>query len=411
MNLSEDDPMQLFQKFNESFNKIARPEENGQYQQYNHHPVNSRETGSPYDAPHASQNVYPPKNQYPTATQGTSSPGLPQPSQALPPQIGQQNPLPAMNSGHDWYGHSSFPLGTEIEPQGYLPNSYGGGFPNYGNIAPPPNDYQQSYALQDPLYGMFPGFGGARPSSTASSSTEQLPQAPTNYLNLNGQPILGDALSLLRTQGANSMEESYPDSLGSSLAPVAIKRKPEEFKVEPGDQQPSSSTTSGRGRPRAKKTKKAGTAEDAMDDSVDSDDKERKENERRYTNNQRERVRIRDNNEALKELGRICSLHMKSDKPMTKLGIMNHAVDLIVSLEQQVRERNLNPKVACLKRREETSAGDSWTPPAGMMRGAPAGMSPGMSPGMPNSYSPSQSPALAGFMPNDVGMLQSPGHF
>merc|ERR1712181_126306 len=115
-------------------------------------------------------------------------------------------------------------------------------------------------------------------------------------------------------------------------------------------------STGARGRPRAKKTKKAGSAEDAMDDSVDSDEKERKENERRYTNNQRERVRIRDNNEALKELGRICSTHMKSDKPMTKLGIMNHAVELIISLEQQVRERNLNPKVVCLKRREEQSA-------------------------------------------------------
>ena len=64
---------------------------------------------------------------------------------------------------------------------------------------------------------------------------------------------------------------------------------------------------------------------------------------------------------------------MKSDKPQTKLGILNVAVDVIINLEQQVRERNLNPKVgakgyvfeehsliilsflqiACLKRREE----------------------------------------------------------
>ena len=403
MNLSEDDPMQLYQKFNESFNKIARPEENGQFQQYNHQ-MNFHETGPPYDAPHAPQNVYPPKNPYENGSQGTSSPGLPVASQALPQPLGQQPPLPAMNARHDWYNHSNFPLGSEIESQGYLPNSYAGGFPNFGNIAAP-NDYQQSYALQDP-FNMFNGFG-ARPSSTASSGTEQLPQAPTNYLNLNGQPILGDALSLLRTQDENTMDESFPDSLGSGLAPIAIKRKPEEFKVEPGDQQPSSSTTTGRGRPRAKKTKKAGNAEDAMDDSVDSDEKEKKENERRYTNNQRERVRIRENNEALKELGRICSIHMKSDKPMTKLGIMNHAVDLIVSLEQQVRERNLNPKVACLKRREDQTAGDSWTPPGGMMRGAHGGMSPGMQ----NSYSPSPSPALAGFIPNDVGILPSPGHF
>ena len=97
----------------------------------------------------------------------------------------------------------------------------------------------------------------------------------------------------------------------------------------------------------------------------DGEEKERKDKDRRWTNNQRERVRIRDINEALKELGRICSTHLKSDKPMTKLGIMNNAVDVIMTLEQQVRERNLNPKVACLKRREEGSASEGWTPPPG----------------------------------------------
>jgi len=50
--------------------------------------------------------------------------------------------------------------------------------------------------------------------------------------------------------------------------------------------------------------------------------------------------------------------HLKSDKPQTKLGILNLAVEVIASLEQQVRERNLNPKVACLKRREEEKCED-----------------------------------------------------
>lgn len=104
------------------------------------------------------------------------------------------------------------------------------------------------------------------------------------------------------------------------------------------------------------------------------------------------RIRIRDINEALKELGRMCSSHLKSDKPQTKLGILNMAVEVIMTLEQQVRgnfhrchfifklpilllpfttknnnkcvslwtslERNLNPKAACLKRREEEKAED-----------------------------------------------------
>ena len=62
--------------------------------------------------------------------------------------------------------------------------------------------------------------------------------------------------------------------------------------------------------------------------------------------------------------------HLKSDKPQTKLGILNMAVDVIMTLEQQVRERNLNPKVACLKRREEEKT-DASTSGAGLRAGDP----------------------------------------
>merc|ERR1712018_134415 len=92
------------------------------------------------------------------------------------------------------------------------------------------------------------------------------------------------------------------------------------------------------------------------DDSMPPEVKMIREKERRSANNARERVRIRDINEALKELGRICASHQKSDKPMTKLGILNNAVDVIMTLEQHVRERNLNPKVACLQRQETSSS-------------------------------------------------------
>ncbi|XP_068447618.1 transcription factor 3b isoform X1 [Clinocottus analis] len=100
---------------------------------------------------------------------------------------------------------------------------------------------------------------------------------------------------------------------------------------------------------------------DQRDDSLDEEDDEdlppevkmEREKERRVANNARERLRVRDINEAFKELGRMCQLHLSHDKPQTKLLILHQAVNVILNLEQQVRERNLNPKAACLKRREE----------------------------------------------------------
>lgn len=96
-----------------------------------------------------------------------------------------------------------------------------------------------------------------------------------------------------------------------------------------------------------------------VDDPNESPEtKAERERLRRQANNARERVRVRDINEAFKELGSMVTMHCGTTQPLTKLMVLQQAVNVITSLEQQVRERNLNPKTACLKRREEEKSED-----------------------------------------------------
>lgn len=153
-------------------------------------------------------------------------------------------------------------------------------------------------------------------------------------------------------------------------------------------------STKGPKRPRKYKTSRSCSSADDDDDDDDDDldpvTKDRKEKERRQANNARERIRIRDINEALKELGRMCMSHLKSDKPQTKLGILNMAVEVIMTLEQQVRERNLNPKAACLKRREEEKAEDGPKLPPHILHQTPYPSLPGPPPNLPHNPGPPQ---------------------
>uniref|UniRef100_A0AC11C3P8 Transcription factor 3 n=1 Tax=Ovis aries TaxID=9940 RepID=A0AC11C3P8_SHEEP len=138
--------------------------------------------------------------------------------------------------------------------------------------------------------------------------------------------------------------DSYGD-LGRGTAPgtTDIKREEQE------DEENVAADTA----EDEKKDLKAPRTRSSTEEVLSLEEKDLRDRERRMANNARERVRVRDINEAFRELGRMCQLHLKSDKAQTKLLILQQAVQVILGLEQQVRERNLNPKAACLKRREE----------------------------------------------------------
>jgi flagellin-specific chaperone FliS len=61
----------------------------------------------------------------------------------------------------------------------------------------------------------------------------------------------------------------------------------------------------------------------------------------RLANNARERLRVKDINEAFKDLGRICQSHLKTDKPQTKLLILQQAVQIISQLEIRLQGESM----------------------------------------------------------------------
>jgi len=314
------DSMRLTQKFNESFNKIALRQEQ---------PATLVTTG--YDAVTTTYGAFdmaaapvllPPPPSYTPAQPDPAAPtyynfvGL----DGLGPVPGATEWFPGGGTGPEQYPAeptATYLTSSSPNPAGFVDSWQAPGFP---------------VPAVEPLQpiSFSPGF----PPATQ----------PARYIPV---PELDDALNVLQNHAV--IPNANPPLVVAHKS--SGKRKLEEFKTEVDDCQPSSSggDDGARARQPSRKRSRGRSDEEAQGEEDAATDSKDKDVDRRWANNQRERVRIRDINEALKELGRICASHQKSDKPMTKLGILNNAVDVIMTLEQQVRERNLNPKVACLQ--------------------------------------------------------------
>ncbi|XP_051033332.1 transcription factor E2-alpha isoform X8 [Phodopus roborovskii] len=186
-----------------------------------------------------------------------------------------------------------------------------------------------------PLGGRHTGLvGGGHPEDGLTSGASLL----HNHASLPSQP-----------SSLPDLSQRPPDSY-SGLGRAGAAAGASEIKREEKDDEENASVADAE---EDKKDLKAARTRTSTDEVLSLEEKDLRDRERRMANNARERVRVRDINEAFRELGRMCQLHLKSDKAQTKLLILQQAVQVILGLEQQVRERNLNPKAACLKRREE----------------------------------------------------------
>ncbi|XP_057280554.1 transcription factor E2-alpha isoform X18 [Pezoporus wallicus] len=182
--------------------------------------------------------------------------------------------------------------------------------------------------------------GGGHPEDGLSSNPNML----HNHVTLPSQPSSLPDL--------NRQQDTYSAGLSGGLGRSSVSSGTSEIKREEKEDEENTSVADN-SEEEKKELKPSRNRTSSTDEALSLEDKDLRDRERRMANNARERVRVRDINEAFKELGRMCQMHLKTDKAQTKLIILQQAVQVILGLEQQVRERNLNPKAACLKRREE----------------------------------------------------------
>ncbi|XP_029541565.1 transcription factor 12-like [Oncorhynchus nerka] len=196
-----------------------------------------------------------------------------------------------------------------------------------------------------------------------------------NLNNNNHHPVL-------QSRSQNNQGHSFPAGLPAGLGGLELKleglEKDEQYELHHSHHYQghrhshSSDSHSQRSDEESVSHKTQGDSMTSSiheeEDNLSPEQKAERERERRMANNARERLRVRDINESFKELGHMTQLHLKSEKPQTKLLVLHQAVAVILSLEQQVRERNLNPKTACLRRKEQVKMSAGLTDAQGLQQ-------------------------------------------
>lgn len=346
MATSEDNPLHLYEVFQNCFNKIANKPEGC--------PDSAELVSAPYSVNNEQFNAD--SAYFPDANVAVSGYGVklekPLPVGEVAEPSGELAAAAAAAAAATqmWYTPEVFEQDLNVTEGWVGPQTA------YG---PPPPVHDVYTAIPIPAYRDSPPLSS--PQSTLNGFPQgelwprQLPEPDTMaYLRQPTEERLDDAINVLRNHAESGVpsEPLYNIPAEPSFSAYASDLEPRPLPsariVQPSRKRSSAvdsslDLTSPSSSVAPTKTKRCKSAEEP---------KHSKEKDRRQANNVRERMRIRDINEALNELGKMCKNHLKTDKPVTKLGILNMAVEVIMSLEQKVRDRNLCPKVVALKRKD-----------------------------------------------------------